>query len=118
MHGGLDQYRLRSPDVIARFGSAGDATCGAFLLPRRRALGNLLVIASADAGWDHVSVSRQAAMPTYDDLTQVVQLFFEPNETVMHLWVPRSEHRNIHPFCLHLWRPQGAEIPRPPNWMV
>jgi len=28
------------------------------------------------------------------------------------------QHLNLHKNCLHLWRPQNAEIPRPPAWMV
>jgi len=44
--------------------------------------------------------------------------FFRDDETVMQLHVPVSEHINAHPNCLHLWRPQQLEIPRPPGWMV
>jgi hypothetical protein len=36
----------------------------------------------------------------------------------MELHVPIAEHINLHPNCLHLWRPQDVEIPRPPAYMV
>ena len=36
----------------------------------------------------------------------------------MQLHVPPRDHVNIHPNCLHLWRPQFAMIPRPEAWMV
>jgi hypothetical protein len=48
----------------------------------------------------------------------VRRLFFKDNETVMQLHVPVGEHISFHPYCLHLWRPHGVEIPRPPNELV
>jgi len=29
-----------------------------------------------------------------------------------------SEYVNLHPFCLHLWRPKGTTIPTPPRALV
>jgi hypothetical protein len=48
----------------------------------------------------------------------VKDLFWLPTETVMQLHVPAAAHRNLHPYCLHLWRPIGQEIPRPPGEAV
>jgi hypothetical protein len=48
----------------------------------------------------------------------VKRLFFSDEETAMQLHVPSTEHISTHPWCLHLWRPQHAEIPRPPFAMV
>ncbi len=31
---------------------------------------------------------------------------------------PRAEHVNVAEHCLHLWRPQRVEIPRPPVILV
>lgn len=31
---------------------------------------------------------------------------------------PKSAYVNNHPNCLHLWRPIGIEMPRPPSIMV
>ena len=40
----------------------------------------------------------------------------------MQLHVPVDEYVDGtawgHPYCLHIWRPQRIEIPRPPKWMV
>jgi hypothetical protein len=36
----------------------------------------------------------------------------------MQVHVPASEHINIHPYTLHLWRPLLLEIPRPPQGAV
>jgi len=92
--------------------------CGAFLVksPVDRELMN--VIASNGAGWDHVSVSREDRCPTWAEMEFVRSLFFQNDETVMQLSVPREQHISICDTCLHMWRPQHANIPRPPAWMV
>lgn len=79
----------------------------------------LTVISSDGAGWDHVSVSTPTRVPNYAEMEFIRGLFFRDDETVMQLSVPRSDHVNVHPFTLHLWRPNdGREIPRPPAEMV
>jgi hypothetical protein len=76
------------------------------------------VFASDGLGWDHVSVSRHDRCPTWEEMEYVRNLFFEPAETAMQLHVPADRHMNVHPFCLHIWRPQQVEIPVPPLVMV
>jgi hypothetical protein len=102
----------------AHFGCAGDETCGLFILNGTNFKRALRVIASSGEGWDHVSVSLPERCPTWAEMEQVKRLFFRDDETAMQLHVPPTDHISIHPFCLHLWRPHGAEIPRPPGWMV
>ncbi len=96
----------------------GDETCGAFKIESPIDGAHLRVIASCGAGWDHVSVSRKNRTPNYPEMVFVKNLFFRDDETVMELHVPSADHVNLHPNCLHLWRPQNVEIPRPPAWMV
>lgn len=80
---------------------------------------SLRIIATINDGWDHVSVSTQHRCPTWDEMEFVKREFFHPHETAMQLHVPPSDHVNIHPYCLHLWRPNdGREIPRPPAELV
>lgn len=69
-------------------------------------------------GWEHVSVSRKSKMPTYEHMCWVKDQFWGADACVMQLHVPRSDHVNVHEYCLHLWRPIDAEIPRPPAYMV
>lgn len=78
----------------------------------------LLVQASWALEWDHVSVSLKHRCPTWDEMDLVRRICFNPDETVMQLHVPEGKNVNVHPFCLHLWRPQQKQIPRPPYWMV
>ena len=69
-------------------------------------------------GWEHVSVSRKSRVPSYEDLVRIKNLFWDNSDTVMQLFVPKEDHVNYRPYCLHLWRPLNSEIPRPPSLLV
>lgn len=114
----LDEYRDTSDDVRAFFGSIGGRKAGAFLVPAQVMGEQLRVIASSDAGWDHVSVSARNRCPSWEEMEQVKRMFFKPTEVAMQLHVPVTEHINCHVYTLHLWRPTFASIPKPPGWMV
>lgn len=85
---------------------------GAYRIPSPKGA-SLTVIASNGEGWEHVSVSLRNRCPTWEEMDFIRSLFFRDDETVMQLHVPRTHHVNVHNFCLHLWRPLNAEIPRP-----
>lgn len=53
--------------------------------------------------WYHVSASRKARMPSYEDLVWVKEVFFGEDQPAYQVFPKKSEHRNFHPFCLHLW---------------
>jgi hypothetical protein len=117
---------LLEPDIHVWRDSQGDRLygtepedyghVGAFLIRRK---GIWIRVLASDGGfWDHVSVSIKNRCPTWEEMEFVKRLFFEPPETAMQLHVPSDDHVNYHPNCLHLWRPQRAEIPRPPSAMV
>jgi len=76
------------------------------------------VVLSNGYGWDHVSVSMHTRIPMYEEMEFVRGICFKDDELVLQLSVPRSDHINLHPNCLHMWRPQHVEIPLPPTWMV
>lgn len=111
----VDRYR----DVAGGnrlWGWAGDETCGAFRVP----IGSheFTVVASSGMGWDHVSVSLKNRCPSWGEMESIKRLFFRPDEIAMQLHVATSDHISFHPNCLHIWRPQNAEIPLPPKVMV
>lgn len=110
----LDHCRVRTREVLDRYGSFGDEAGGVFVVwsPIDRA--ELRVVASAGGGWDHVSVSRRNRPPNWPEMEAVKRRFFAADETAMQLHVPPADHISHHPNCLHLWRPHGVEIPRPP----
>jgi hypothetical protein len=113
----LDLYRDR--DAAHRvYGHPGDHGCGVFNVPSSIDKGLLTVVASDGGEWDHVSVSRANRCPNWPEMEHIKRLFFKDDEVAMQLHVPPADHLNMHPYCLHLWRPQNAPIPRPPGWMV
>lgn len=76
------------------------------------------VIATDQYGWEHVSASRMDRCPTWDEMCQVKDLFWDAEDCVIQYHPPKSEYINNHPYCLHLWRPIGVELPRPPSILV
>lgn len=79
---------------------------------------NVVIIATVQHGWEHVSVSLQDRCPSWEIMSAVKAKFWPPEARVVQYHPPASEHVNAHPYCLHLWRPLDAEIPAPPAWMV
>ncbi len=79
--------------------------------------GKMRIIAAWGDGWDHVSVSHEQRCPTWEEMEHVARHFW-PNETAMQLHVAAADHINNHRYCLHWWRPQHTEIPKPPEYMV
>jgi hypothetical protein len=114
----LDAFRRVDGITRKIYGSVGDETCGAFDVPSPIDKAPMLAIASSGYGWDHISVSRANRCPNWPEMEFVRRMFFKDDETVMQLHVPESEHVNLHPNCLHLWRSQTQPIPVPPKWMV
>jgi len=106
----MEVYRRKLPGS----GGAGNHANGMFEIPSR----GLRIVISDGGDWDHVSVSRQERCPTWEEMEWVKREFFEPGDCCMQLHVPTAEHRNNHPFCLHIWRPHHAAIPMPPLFMV
>jgi hypothetical protein len=115
----LDRYRMRG-DAVKYYGWDGDETCGAFALPSPIDGGMLCVIASGAEGtsWEHLSVSRKNRTPNWQEMEHVRKMFAEPTETWVQFHVPVTDHINIHPNCLHMWRLVDAELPRPPAILV
>lgn len=108
----LDQYRQ------TLYGERGDAYNGAFKIPMNSKY--FTVIASNGGGWEHVSISilNSKRTPTWSEMCQIKDMFFNENEVVMQLHPAKKEYVNIKNNCLHLWRPIGVEIPTPPRFMV
>lgn len=77
------------------------------------------IIASDGEGWEHVSVSLRNRTPTWDEMCYVKDLFWDPEDVVVQFHPKRSEYVNVHPNCLHLWRPNdGSVICTPPPRLI
>jgi hypothetical protein len=109
----VQKYRQPDPNTGIVYSTDNEAW---FLIPYQGQ--TLKVIVSEGLGWDHVSVSHRSRCPTWLEMVFIRDLFFRDDETVIQFHVPRADHINVHPYCLHLWRPQSMEIPRPPKEMV
>jgi hypothetical protein len=74
------------------------------------------------AGWEHVSVhvveySLQRT-PTWNEMCQVKDIFWGPEECVVQFHPPESEYVRNHPHVLHLWRWIVGGFPIPPSLLV
>lgn len=110
----LDQYRIVIPNHPHSVGPPD--TSGTFLLAYNGEL--LRVIASIGMGWDHVSVSVEDRIPTWEEMDFVKRKFFREDEWAVQYHPAPSAHINCHPFCLHLWRPHKHTLPTPPVNLV
>jgi hypothetical protein len=130
-------YRLVGPEAERFLQSRNEGPAfGIFLLPPLRLIGRgrprpgaglFMVIATTDGGWDHVSISLRDRCATWEEMDGLKRLFFRDDETSMQLHVPPRAHINCHPYCLHLWRPQGkrfsiwaeGDVPAPSlDWVI
>lgn len=122
---GVNRYRLRQ-GPLASGDSAGNY--GAFAIELRRNTWAIVVAADGDeSGWEHVSAhvryvngkgKQVLRTPTWEEMCQVKDWFWEPEEAVVQFHPPQSEYVNLHAHCLHLWRPEDGVFPMPPSILV
>lgn len=75
-------------------------------------------VASFGGGWDHVSISMRNRCPSWDEMCEIKDIFFEPEECCVEYHPAKSDYVNMHPYCLHIWRPQHQDLPKPPKIFV
>ena len=64
----------------------------------------LHVQSGCGGGWDHVSVSLKHRCPTWNEMCYIKDIFWEPNETVIQFHPAADVKKNLHKYCLHLWK--------------
>jgi len=89
---------------------------GAFNIPFEN--NTLMVVISDQMGWEHVSVSLRNRCPNWREMCFIKQLFWGEDETVVQFHPKKSEYKNFHPQCLHMWKKAGEEYELPPSIMV
>jgi hypothetical protein len=111
-------------------GNPGDGPLGAFEVVHPDSGRTLRLIASDDrewaeafpdhpTPWEHVSVSTRAGVvPPWDVMCWVKDQFWEDTEWVIQFHPAAADYVNVHPGVLHLWRPVGVELPKPPRAAV
>lgn len=112
----IEPYRI----LNTAWGSSPRADYGAFRVPGPHGEKLMIIASPGDEGipWEHVSVSCKTRCPNWQEMCFVKDLFWDEEEAVMQLHPPRSTWINNHPYCLHLWRPTGKDIPLPPSIAV
>lgn len=53
--------------------------------------------------WLHFSVAHPSRIPNHQELARYKGWFIGDDRKAIHVFPPRSEHVNIHPYCLHLF---------------
>lgn len=80
-----------------------------------------VIVSAADYGiadgWEHASVSTQTRCPTWEEMCFVKDCFWEPEEDVLQFHPRQSAYVNVHPFCLHLWKPPYSVV-LPPKRLI
>lgn len=89
-----------------------------FGLDRKKPNKYAVVVWSWGGGWDHVSVSFRDRCPSWDEMCQVKNWFFYPDECCIEYHPAQSDYVDIHPYCLHIWRPQNTAVQQPPKIFV
>jgi hypothetical protein len=98
-------------------GMPGDECNGLFAV--RLKSGELCkVIASNGLGWEHVSVSLETRCPTWDEMCEIKDLFWDSEDCVVQFHPSKIDYVNLHLNCLHLWRPIGIDLPMPNKIMI
>lgn len=119
----IEQYRVNDGP---RGSLAEHGANGAFRIPYG---GTILHVISSDGSgwkeiglagepWEHVSVSLRVRTPNWEEMEFIRKLFWTSEETVIQFHVPAKDHVNMHEYVLHMWRPIGVVIPRPPQISV
>jgi hypothetical protein len=93
-----------------------DGGIGQIFFPAQRE--PMTVVWSFGGGWEHVSVSYRRRTPTWDEMCKVKEMFWNENETVVQYHPKKSEYKNLHEHCLHLWRKCGEDFELPPREYV
>lgn len=69
-------------------------------------------------GWEHLSVSLRNRCPTWGEMCLMKSKFFKEEEACVQYHPKKSEYVNLHPHCLHIWRPLQKRLPTPPAILV
>lgn len=81
----------------------------------------MTVIWSYGGSWEHVSIDGKKRMPTWEEMCELKDMFFNDDECCVQYHPPKSEYVNNIPYCLHIWKPieqYSGKFPMPPSMFV
>ena len=68
-----------------------------------------VIVGRNEDGWEHVSIMKKCRkLPTWDEMCQIKDMFWDEEEEVVQIHPKKSEYVNI-AEALHLWRPVGGD---------
>ena len=105
----LDKYRVKHPFWPQT------AISGAFkVFVKQRSFIVLAGIENTggEGMMEHISVTptNQKRCPTWDEMSAIKDMFFEPEEEAVQFFPKHSEYVNYHKYCLHIWRPSSGNL--------
>lgn len=110
------ELNIRNDFLILHTGL--DGGMGEFTRGNRKGMS---VIWSYGGGWEHVSIDGRTRMPTWDEMCDLKDMFWNDDECAVQYHPPKSEYVNNLKYCLHLWRPiekYSGALPIPPSLFV
>lgn len=76
-----------------------------YVIRHPRTQAKLMIVASNDNGWNHVSVSLEKRTPTWDEMCFIKKQFFDDEDMCIQFHPKQSQYVNAHEHCLHIWQP-------------
>jgi hypothetical protein len=98
--------------------SESDGCMGAFEVQGPSGAKLRVISSGGQDEWEHVSVSTSHRTPNWREMCFVKDAFWREDECVIQYHPPKRDYVNIHPNCLHLWRPMDRDILMPPLEML
>lgn len=89
-----EDFQIKSFDFIGGI--------GVFIRGPKR---GMTVVWSNDGGWEHVSLDGKKRTPEWDEMCEIKDMFFKPDEWCVQFHPAKDDYVNISPHCLHIWRP-------------
>lgn len=75
-------------------------------------------IFSYQLGWEHLSVSMPSKTPSWEQMCRMKDIFWNEEEACVQYHPKKEDYVNMHPHCLHIWKPTDEALPTPPHFLV
>lgn len=102
------------------YGSKTGLPMGMFHLSYNSVVLRCIAYNGESDGWEHVSVSipGKKRTPNWNEMCLVKNAFWPEEDTVVQYHPAKEDYVNMHPFCLHLFRPVDGVFPKPNSLTV
>ena len=78
-----------------------------FLIPTVTEIATISAINFRDDDFEHVLLNPKNRLPTYEEMANLKDIFWDQNEVTMQVHPAKSQYVNIEKYALHLWRHRG-----------